>query len=59
MTGTTRRIALSSILAAGVVPTAWAEKTTFLTVNAASYHLDRSREYNERNSGVGIEHHFA
>jgi hypothetical protein len=44
------------VLTACFCGSAVAQRTTFLTVSAFSYHLDRSRDYNERNGGAGIEH---
>jgi len=35
-----------------------AEGDTWLGVNGLSYHFARDRGYNERNSGLGFEHHI-
>ena len=43
------------VATAGCCDSALAQRVTFLTVSAFSYHLDRSREYNERNAGAGVE----
>jgi hypothetical protein len=55
----TRRIVravLVTLLAAGASAEVVAQRPTYLTVSAYSYHFDRSREYNEANSGAGVEH---
>lgn len=44
------------LLGAGSTFQVAAQRPTYLTVSAFSYHFDRSREYNESNGGAGIEH---
>ena len=31
---------------------------TWITLNAGSYHVDVKKDYNQKNYGVGIEHHI-
>lgn len=50
--------AVAAIVAAGAAPSTFAQNARYLTVNTISYHLDRSREHNEQNPGLGIEHYL-
>ena len=54
---TTKRVVIAALLAATVCVPAYAGEV-WMSSGGVSYHTDRSKGYNERNPGVGLEYRW-